>query len=164
MSKEDSPRIPIDECVPRRLYRITCRNLTLGVYDGKEGFIGIRVKFGSKFLFTEYHWDQGPPFGTVYRVEDTGIDLPDHIHLCESPGTIDQDTGRWVAFDKPVAEGGRGWYFTDTGEASKDIRPMGKSNDELYDWLLEQGGDPELDPGKTGRSLRDVLKEKQDIE
>jgi hypothetical protein len=139
--KEGMERVPISECVPRRLYRLKCRNLTLGVYDGNQGFIGIREKFSSKFLFTEYHWDQGPPYGTVYGVVDTGIDLPDHIQLCESPGTIDSVTNRWVQFDKPVADGGRGWYFADTGEASQDIRPVGKKNEALFDWLIERGGD-----------------------
>lgn len=135
----------MDECIPRRLYKIRSRNLIMGVFDGKEGFVGIRQKFGSKFLFTEFHWDQGPPFGTVFGVEDTGIDLPEHIQLCESPGTVDRETGRWVAFDKSIAEGGRGWYFTDTGESSEDIQPVGKSNIELFDWLVEQGGDPSTD-------------------
>jgi len=58
-----------------------CRNLSYGVYDGKEGFIGIREKFGHEFLFTEYHFDQGPPFGTVHTIIDTGIDVPEGIEL-----------------------------------------------------------------------------------
>lgn len=135
-------RIPIDECVPRRLYKIRSRNLTMGVYDGNEGFVGIREKFKHQYLFTEFHWDQGPPHGTVYLVEDTGIDLPEHIQLTESPGTIDETTGRWVKFDRPISDGGRGWYFTDTGEASEDIRPVGKKNEDLFNWLVEQGGEP----------------------
>jgi len=73
----------MSECITRRLYKLSSRNLSLGVYDGKEGFIGIRQKFGNGFLFTEFHWDQGPPYGTVDGVEDTGIDLPEHIELKE---------------------------------------------------------------------------------
>lgn len=142
--KESTPRVPIDACIQGRLYKINCRNLSLGVYDGNQGFIGIRQKFNSKFLFTEYHWDQGPPHGTVFGVVDTGIDLPEHIALTESPGTIDKSTGRWVKFDKPVDDGGKGWYFADTGEASKDIHPVGKSNTELFDWLMEQSNKPSL--------------------
>jgi hypothetical protein len=30
-------------------------------------------------LDTEYHWDQGAPFGTVRFQIDTGIDLPNDI-------------------------------------------------------------------------------------
>lgn len=76
-------RIPMSQCIPRRLYKIGSRNLSFGVYDGNEGFIGIREKWTSKYLFTEYHWDQGPPFGTVHTVIDTGIDLPEDIECIE---------------------------------------------------------------------------------
>ena len=50
----------MEQCVKGRVYKLWCRNLSIGVYDGKEGFIGIRTKFGSRYLDTEYHWDQGP--------------------------------------------------------------------------------------------------------
>ena len=141
--KEERSRPKIEDCILRRLYKLKCRNLKMGVYDGKQGFIGIRSKFASKFLDTEYHWDQGPPYGTVHTAIDTGVDLPAHISLCESPGTIDQTTDRWVEFDKPIADGGRGWYYVDTGEASADIVPVGKSNTALFDWLVEQGAVPD---------------------
>jgi len=90
--KEDRPRPKIQDCIPRRLYRIDCRNLSYGVYNGMQGFIGIRMKFGHEYLFTEFHWDQGPPLGTVHTIIDTGIDLPEHIELKEciypTPGTF----------------------------------------------------------------------------
>lgn len=138
--KESTNRVRIDDCIARRLYRIRSRSLgPLAVYNGNEGFIGLRCKFTSVFLSTEFHWDQGPPFGTVFGVEDTGIDLPENIGLCESPGDIDEATGRWVEFDPPSMDGGRGWYFTDTGEASADIRPVVKHNDALFGWLWDHG-------------------------
>lgn len=62
-------------CIKGRLYEVDCRNLTLAVYDGKGGFIGIRQKFGDRYLFTEYHYDQGPPYGTVKVLKDTEIDF-----------------------------------------------------------------------------------------
>jgi len=138
--REESGRVPIAECVLRRLYKVKARSLDgeFAVYDGQEGFVGLRVKFGAKFLSREFHWDQGPPFGTVFKLEDTGIDLPGHISLCADPGTVDEVTGKWVSFDKPIADGGRGWYFTETDVASEDIKPVGKSNIELFDWLMEQ--------------------------
>ena len=151
--KEERPRPVIADCIPRRLYKLRCRNLTLGVYDGKEGFIGIRIKFSSRYLFTEYHWDQGPPIGTVHTAIDEGIDLPPHITLCESLGTIDRETGRWVQFDKPIADGGRGWVFSDTDEPSEDIIPVGKANTDLFDWLIEQGGAP----GDETPRIRDIV-------
>lgn len=61
--------IPIEQCVKYGLYKIYSRNLTLGVYDGNGGFVGIREKFGDEYLFTEYHWDTGEPFGTVMPLE-----------------------------------------------------------------------------------------------
>jgi len=74
-------RVPMVDCIKGRLYHIGCRNMDYGVYDGKEGFIGIREKFGHEFLFTEYHFDQGAPFGTVHTVIDTEIDIPEGIEL-----------------------------------------------------------------------------------
>lgn len=62
--------IPMDQCKHGGLYRISCRNLSLGVYNSEaKGFIGIREKFGNLYLFTEYHWDTGEPFGTVCPIE-----------------------------------------------------------------------------------------------
>ncbi len=132
---DDAPKVPIKDCIPGRVYRIRSRNLSFGVYDGKEGFIGIRQKFGDRYLFTEYHWDQGEPFGTVYSQLDLGIDVPDNIPLAESLETIDKKTQRPVCFDKPVADGGRGWFFLDTNEASELIRPVSVSNKELFEFL-----------------------------
>lgn len=73
--------INLSECKKRRVYKLHSRNLSFGVFDGKTGFIGIRTKFGSRFLDTEYHWDTGPPFGTACPEEDTGIDIPEEIIL-----------------------------------------------------------------------------------
>lgn len=127
--------VPLADCIPRRLYKIRCRNLDYGVFDGKTGFIGIREKFGDLFLFTEYHHETGAPFGTVFGVIDTGIDLPEDIR-CEDRGpTIDGLSRREVYFDKPITQGGRGWVFKDTDEDSEAIRPVGSGNPEMFAWL-----------------------------
>jgi hypothetical protein len=60
------------ERVQGHLYRLRSRNLHLGVYDGDGGFIGIREKFGDRYLFTEYDCRCGPPYGTATPVEDLG--------------------------------------------------------------------------------------------
>ena len=53
------------------LYKLNSRNLDYGVYDdAQKGFIGIRTKFGSRYLFTEYHWDTGSPFGTAMPIKE----------------------------------------------------------------------------------------------
>lgn len=77
--------IPLDQCEDRRLYKIGSRNLSYGVFRTESrGFIGIREKFGDRFLFEEYHWDTGEPFGTVTPLEATAHVLPDDMELDES--------------------------------------------------------------------------------
>lgn len=70
--------IPLEKCKKGYVYKIHSRNLSYGVYDGNEGFIGIREKFGDRYLFTEYHYDQGAPYGTVKPFEE----------ICELPSDI----------------------------------------------------------------------------
>ena len=75
--------IPLAECKHGGLYRIFSRNLSLGVFNKpSQGFIGIREKFGHHYLFTEYHWDTGPPFGTVHPKELLEM-VPDEIEPVE---------------------------------------------------------------------------------
>lgn len=143
----------MEDCIARRLYKIDCRNLSYGVWNGKDGFIGIRTKFNQKYLFTEYHWDTGEPYGTVFEAIDTGIDVPDKIELKERGPIVDKITQRLVA-QKPqqlnipisVATGifmpsnnndAYAWYFLDTGECSKHIRPVSSQNQQLFDWITE---------------------------
>jgi len=73
--------IPLDKCVDGNVYKIDARNASFGIFrkgDGKkhEGgnncFIISRWKFGSNFLFDEFHWDTGTPFGTAKALEDLG--------------------------------------------------------------------------------------------
>jgi hypothetical protein len=69
--------ITLDQCRQGMAYKLQSRNLAVGVYDGNEGFTGIREKFGRRYLFTEYHSDQGEPFGTAYPLEE--------LELCPEP-------------------------------------------------------------------------------
>ena len=125
--------IPLEQCQKGGLYRIRSRNLSFGVFDGNGGFVGIREKFGSEYLFTEYHWDTGAPFGTVKPVEL--LEMCPLSDIRESIGVVDAVTQRPVAFDKPVMDGGRGWYFMDTDEASLAISPRTIENEALFDYL-----------------------------
>lgn len=76
-----------DECENRVLYRLNSRNLTIGVFNKLTGgFIGLRRKFSSIFAFEEYHWDNGPPYGTVKPYERLEK-LPDEIVLNINLGT-----------------------------------------------------------------------------
>lgn len=66
MCKSRTNYIKLDKCRHGYLYRLRSRNLSFGIYNkDNKGFIGIRTKFGSKFLDTEYHWDTGAPYGTA---------------------------------------------------------------------------------------------------
>jgi len=62
--------IKLEDCVDGMLYLIDSRNLSIGVFNkARNGFIGIRLKWEDRFLFTEYHWDTGEPFGTVKPIK-----------------------------------------------------------------------------------------------
>jgi len=127
--------ISLSGCKKRRIYKLLGINLRYGVFDGYR-FIGIRKKFGFRMLDTEDHWDTGPPFGTARAEEDTGIDVPEEIvlRLCEG-NIVDKITRKNVAFDRPIFEGGKGWYFIDTGESNADIAPIAFENKRLFDFL-----------------------------
>jgi hypothetical protein len=149
---ENLGKIPIGQCIKGRVYKINCRNLSCGVYNGDGGFIGIREKFGDEFLFTEYHWDQGPPFGTVSGQEDTGIDLPPDVEVRESLGTYDTLSGRPLVWDNAAInphypDGGRGWWkFADSNETAIKCRACSRSNVALFKFL---SGLEKIPNGKT---------------
>ena len=64
-------KIKLEDCKHGHLYRIFSRNLSLGVFDKAcSGFVGIRTKFGHRYLFCEFHYDTGAPFGTVNPLEE----------------------------------------------------------------------------------------------
>lgn len=101
------------------MYRVDCRNLIVAMYDGKDGFVGVREKFGQRYLFTEYDWNTDRhlgeiSFGTVIVTEYIG-QLPDDVAIDRDaperePGSVstcrrcgepaqhigEWDTGRWV--------------------------------------------------------------------
>ena len=56
MEQEDKEivYIQLSDCKHGWLYRISSRNLTLGVYrEERKGFVGISEKFGRSYLFVE---------------------------------------------------------------------------------------------------------------
>jgi hypothetical protein len=128
--------IKLEDCEKGYIYKISSRNLRLGVYDGNQGFIGIREKFDTLYLFTEFHYDQGPPYGTVFPMTKL-TPLTEGIQLRESLDTVDEVTGRKVEFDFPIPQGGRGWYFADTGESDREIKPVSPTNKDLFSHLLQ---------------------------
>ena len=58
--------IPLNECFEGVLYVIKARNANIGIFNVISNcFIIRRIKFGEVFLFQEFHWDTGEPYGTV---------------------------------------------------------------------------------------------------
>ena len=131
----DMKLIPLKDCVKGRVYKLNCRNLSHGVYDGECEFIGIRTKFGSRYLFGELHQDASDFFGTVAGMVDTGINVPNDIELEENKPTIDKDTKRLVYFDGMASKGGRGWVFKDTNDPDININPVSHINRKLFKFL-----------------------------
>ena len=134
--RTSSGMIPLDQCEDRAVYEIDSRNLVVGVFvKAKAGFIGIRTKFGSQYLFMEFHHDTGAPFGTVQPLKKSSEAPPEIPLVVMLDGTVDSITKRPVKFDRPVDEGGKGWHFVDTGEASKLIRAVAIENETLFTFL-----------------------------
>lgn len=141
--------IPLTQCIKGTIYKIWSRNLRIGVYDGKGGFIGIREKFGYEYLFTEYHFDTSIPYGTV-KPKEVIKELPGWIPLEEYLGSICGNCGRNVQFiplgDTPAP--GRWEHIPislwdaeeedvkpfDFGDCK--VRPTSLSNPYLFDYLM----------------------------
>lgn len=121
----------MEDLVARRIYKIKCRNLSYGMWNGKDGFVGIRYKFGDRFLFTEFHWDTGEPYGTVWDAEDTGVDLPEGISMETSLGARDHATGRRVVYDKKDMI----WRDAVTNQRVPQALPSTIHNVALFDFL-----------------------------
>lgn len=144
--------IELNECKAGKVYRLQSRNLAFGVYDGREGFIGIRTKFSDRFLFTEYHWDQGPPYGTVKPLQelddvlDPLLVLADHLgsqcYYCRRPVEFE----KWTEDERKARETedlyiGTGRWLRSGGEDcpcnGADVRPVSISNQALFTALEE---------------------------
>jgi len=70
-SEKFNEHLPIDQCKEGFLYIIDARNSKLGIYnEANNSFTISRYKFGSNFLFEEFHWDTNPPYGTVCPLKE----------------------------------------------------------------------------------------------
>jgi hypothetical protein len=116
------------------VYAIRSRNLSVGVYDGDDGFVGIRKKFNERYLFTEYLARNcgGTQLGldTVYPKEllDT---LPEGLEIKERDGLWCDTCGQRGYSDKT-----KSWPESDScdgGCGKPDLR--WKSNQPLFDFL-----------------------------
>jgi hypothetical protein len=83
-------RVPREDIVVGRAYVIHARNGEVGVAVAEDGHIGYqlrREKGGNHFLFVEWDWTEGPPFGTV---------IPLSLIAAEPP-TGDPELLAWLA-------------------------------------------------------------------
>ena len=64
--------IPKHELIVGKQYECDARNFTIGTWNGKE-FEYMRSEFGSTFMDTEKHWDDGAPYGTVKPLKLIGV-------------------------------------------------------------------------------------------
>jgi hypothetical protein len=120
---------------PRRLYRIRCRNLLYGVWNGRDGFIGIREKFGHRYPFTEFHWDASESLGTVTAAYPIAAWLPEPIAMAEVIGTVCAECQQPVQWSGPPAPAP--WVHLN-GSAAHDAIPHALTNKALLDWLEAQ--------------------------
>ena len=125
--------IPPDQLIERGIYRLQSRNLMVGAWNPATlGFIGVREKFGSQYLFTEYEHDlAGPPFGTARAVEYLDVTVPDNIPMLERLGIFNPD-GREARYE----EQNRRYVWADTGEVAPNVDLHWVQNEELFQLLL----------------------------
>lgn len=124
--------------IPRRLYIIRSRNLLAGVWSPElRGFMGVRTKFDHRFLAVENHTETGPPFGTAWELEDTGIDLPPEIGMHQSEPTACEHCHQPVRWSGPPAPAP--WVHEEPAyDVGCTASPQSRQNEPLYQWLEAQ--------------------------
>lgn len=127
--------IPMSELVDRRVYRIRSRNLVVGAWRAAtQGFIGIRQKFGDLYLFEEYHYETGAPYGTAHAIEYLGVVVPPEIPMVENLDSLCAQHYRRVEW----RESERTWHHLDDGTVvdreQKDY-PYSPMNGSLFDLM-----------------------------
>jgi hypothetical protein len=140
-----------EQCEHGKLYRIHSRNLKIGVYNSRTGgFCGLRTKFGSVYVFEEYHWDNGSPYGTVKPQELIPETLLEGIYVAEylpellcngGPVLVSAERGK-SACGRPLKSEHDDKYLHEhldgvPCDAGAKVYGAFQSNTALYDWLVE---------------------------
>lgn len=135
--------LKIEGLIEGHVYEIRSRNLRLGVWNReKREFVGIREKFGKRYLDAEEHWDCGPPYGTAYPLRDLGP-LPEGVSPEAFLGNFCSKTKRPVVWDEeayhPLREGNKGnFVYVDTRETMPsypEAHCFLKENERLFAYL-----------------------------
>lgn len=83
--------IDLDDLEDRRAYRVKSRNLLVGFWIAEQqGFMGIRQKFGDRYLDTEYHYDTDKRLGTAHATEALDLWLPEDVEARENLDAVCQ--------------------------------------------------------------------------
>lgn len=78
---EERTRISQEELVKGGVYEVHARNFSVGVWNGDNGFVGLRLKFGTEYLDTEYLWDE--PYHGTASAKQLLETLPEHTNVSE---------------------------------------------------------------------------------
>lgn len=113
-----------------RVYRVKSRNLNFAVFNG-HGFIGIREKMGSRYLFTEY--------STVRAVEPTDKTIEPPMRLWESYPTICLWCGERAEWNKDTR-----WTHLREVEDCNEARGTSRTYGPLFQLLDELEEEEEL--------------------
>lgn len=122
------------DCVEGHVYRVDARNFSVAVCAGVGVFIGIRTKFGNRYLDVEYG-DSGPFFNTVRVIEDMGIVVPQEISLKCFGDSVCEACGKRVAWSGPPSPAP--WVHVDAPDCGvgDKLVPVAKHNDALFAFL-----------------------------
>jgi len=120
--------IKLEQLQRGTVYRLQSRNLECGVWNGEDGFIGIRTKFGLRFLDMEIHWGLSKTFGTAQALETMGT-IPESISLNISLGTECGNCHKPVNYVKRPAEqkGASGEWLHDDDDSPNCSVPFQNS-------------------------------------
>lgn len=148
--------IPPERLVHRGVYRIHSRNLAIGVFDRRVmGYLGLRLKFGIVFVFTEYDRSTGAPHGTASAYELIG-QCPVEIPLKEiGPSRCSTcESGEYIGYVQyaeaiPLYSSYSGKDWLAQGQwvcmGCTDPKPYASRNHELHELLLDYDPDIEDD-------------------
>lgn len=133
--------LPLDQMRDRGVYRLRARNFSLGAFNAAtKGFVGIRFKFDSEYLFEEYHYDTGAPFGTVTPIEFVCL-LPENVEAREYYPTECKNCGAlayWDADATPPA------WAEKTDTPCGNTEPLTRTYTPLQDFLKWLNTEPDF--------------------
>lgn len=122
-------RVEAAELDERGVYRLNSRNLRVGVWvAARGGFLGIREKFGRRYLAFEALREQGGTATPLERLAEW--DVPPGVALRESIGTVDSLECRRLRWEEP------GWVYADSGlSVPEGVQAVTVGNGPLFSHL-----------------------------